>query len=277
MQRQKTIHLNGRIMDLQRPKIMGILNVTPDSFYKGSRVGGVHDAVEKALQMKADGVDILDVGGMSSRPGAKIITAEEEISRVIPVIEKLVKVLPDVPLSLDTVWSETAKAGVEVGAAMINDISAGSMDEQMFETVAKLDVPYVLMHMRGKPTDMQNDTDYNDINLEVLDFLIKKHGELLALGVKDVIIDPGFGFGKSIEGNYELLKNLEQFFIMDAPVLVGVSRKSMLWKLLDSSPKEVLSATSALHLYALQKGAQILRVHDVKEAVEVRTMFELLK
>ncbi len=248
---------------------MGILNVTPDSFYADSRVSE-QGVLTKAEQFIKEGVSIIDIGGMSSRPGAKIITVEEELKRVLPVIDKIGKEFPDTCLSIDTVHSAVAKAAIDAGASVINDISAGEIDPNMFQLVASLEnIPYILMHMQGMPATMQLHPKYEDTALEVLDFLIEKLGDLRALGVKDVVVDPGFGFGKTMDQNYELLKKLNTLAMMEVPILVGLSRKSMIYKFLNISAETALPATAALHWKALDEGADILRVHDVKEAVEV--------
>ncbi|MBK6903859.1 MAG: dihydropteroate synthase, partial [Saprospirales bacterium] len=266
---QSTLNLRGHLLDLTTPQVMGILNLTPDSFFPGSRMQGTDALLEKAEQMLSEGASILDLGGMSSRPGAEMISEEEELRRVVPAIEALVRRFPDALLSVDTVRSRVARESVQAGAAMINDISAGRLDPAMYETVASLRVPYVLMHMKGMPDTMQKDPVYEDVLIEVMDFLIAELGKLRDLGIHDVILDPGFGFGKTVAHNYELLKNLSTFQILERPLLVGISRKSMITRVLGVSPAEALNGTTALHMVALQEGAKILRVHDVKEAVEV--------
>lgn len=265
-----TLNCNGTALDLSQPIIMGILNVTPDSFYDGGKYLGVEAAVQQAEQMIAQGATIIDVGGASSRSGANIVETEEEMRRVIPVISAIKQQYPDVILSIDTWRGVVAKAAVQAGASIINDISAGSLDPDMFPTVAELNVPYILMHIKGTPENMQQNPEYQDITTEVLDFLIQKIAELRALGVKDIIVDPGFGFGKTIRHNYTLLNRLQEIkSVLQLPLLVGVSRKSMIYRLLDISPENALNGATALHVIALQQGANILRVHDVKEAVEV--------
>ena len=263
---------------LDTPIVMGILNVTPDSFYDGGQYAAVDTALEQAEQMLTEGASIIDVGGMSSRPGADIISVEEELQRVIPVIEAVKKQFPDAIISIDTVQSEVARASVQAGASIINDISAGRIDDKMYATVADLkNVPYILMHMQGKPQDMQTKPSYEDVALEILDFFIAEVGKLRELGVYDVVLDAGFGFGKSIAHNYELLRKMHTFQILDLPVLAGISRKSMIYKLLDITPAASLNATSALHMVALQQGAKILRVHDVKPAREVIRLWQQLE
>lgn len=252
---------------------MGILNLTPDSFFAGSRAVGMEDALKKAEAMLAQGADLLDVGGMSTRPGAGDVEQEEEMRRTLPVIEAICAHFPDALVSVDTVRSSVARRAVEAGACMVNDISAGRLDPAMYETVAGLHVPYVLMHMQGTPRTMQKNPQYGDVVTEVLDFLIAELGKLRALGVADVIVDPGFGFGKTLAQNYELMRGLRAFQILEAPVLAGVSRKSMITRLLGVSAEEALNGTTALHMAALCKGASILRVHDVREAVETVQIF----
>lgn len=272
-----TLNCNGRLVVLDRPKVMGILNVTPDSFFSGSRVGAVEEAVAKAKGMFADSADFIDIGGVSTRPGAADVSVAEEIDRVIPIIKGLVKECPDVLISIDTYQSEVARAAVEAGAAIINDVSAGRIDNSMYETVAELNVPYILMHMKGTPKDMQLNPTYENIGLEVLDFFIAEIDKLRQKKVKDIIIDPGFGFGKTIAHNYELLNSIHAFRFLQCPVLTGVSRKSMIHKALGISPDDALNGTTAVHMKALIEGARILRVHDVKEAVEVVKLFELME
>jgi dihydropteroate synthase len=256
---------------------MGIINVTPDSFYAGSRFMELDDILRQAEVMLSDGAQILDVGGMSSRPGATIITAQEEVQRIAPVVEALVKHFPNAIVSVDTVYGHTARVSQGLGAGIINDVSAGRLDATMYPTVAELGLPYILMHMQGQPGTMQANPEYTDVVTEVLDFFIAEVGKLRALGVKDIVLDPGFGFGKTIAHNYQLLKNMHVFQIIDAPVLAGLSRKSMIYKLLKTKPEEALNGTSVLHLVALQQGAKLLRVHDVKPAMEVIKLWEMLE
>ena len=274
-----TLNCNGRLLVAKQPLIMGILNATPDSFHAASRVVSVAQAVDQAGEMLASGATLIDVGGMSSRPGAELITSAEEIERVLPVVEAIVAAHPDAFVSVDTVYAATAKATVKSGAAMVNDISAGKFDPELFEVLPQLKVPYVLMHMPGKPADMQAFTEsYGDnvINA-VFDFLAERLVSLREAGVHDILVDPGWGFGKSVAQNYEILRNLHAFKRLGVPVFVGVSRKSSIWRPLGISAAESLSATSALHLYALQQGASVLRVHDVVEAVQVLKLHELLQ
>jgi dihydropteroate synthase len=273
----KSINCKGQLLDLSEPKVMGILNVTPDSFFDGGRYQNQKKTLSQVERMLNDGAAIIDVGGMSSRPGAKIISIEEELQRVVPVIDLIIKNFPQTIISIDTIRAKVAKESVEHGASIINDISAGNIDSELFQTVADLGVPYILMHMKGTPETMQKNVQYDNIVLEVTDFMIKKIGELRELGVKDIILDAGFGFGKTVAHNYQLLKYMHQFQIMGLPVLAGVSRKSMICKVLDIEPKDALNGTTALHLVALQQGAKLLRVHDVKEAVEVVKLWQQLR
>ncbi|MEO1629118.1 MAG: dihydropteroate synthase, partial [Bacteroidota bacterium] len=273
----RTINCKGRLVDLSQPKIMGILNVTPDSFFDGGKYTSEKNMLQQVEKMLAEGADFIDVGGMSSRPGAEVISVEEELGRVLPVVRAIHKHFPDALISIDTVRSEVARQTVEAGAALVNDISAGRFDDQLYQTVASLGVPYILMHMQGQPSNMQDAPEYEDVITEVLDFCIAQLKELRALGIKDVIIDPGFGFGKSVEHNYQLLQNMHAFQILDLPILAGVSRKSMICKLLKVDPAQALNGSTALHMIALQQGASILRVHDVKEARQVVQLWEMLE
>ena len=273
----QTINCRGRLLDLRISRVMGILNVSPDSFYDGGRYMVESAILRQVEKMLVDGADIIDVGGMSSRPGATIISEKEEMGRVLPTIKAILKRFPACILSVDTIRSEVARSAVGEGVGMINDISAGELDERMFSTVAELSVPYVLMHIRGIPKTMQNDPAYKDVTLEILDYLIAKVGRLRELGVKDIVIDPGFGFGKTVGHNFELLGSLDVLGILGLPVLVGLSRKSMIHKTLGVTAGEALNGTTALHVVALERGAKILRVHDVKEAKEVIRLFEQLE
>jgi dihydropteroate synthase len=265
---KQSLNIKGKLIDLSRPKVMGILNITPDSFYSNSRTKSIDEALTKAAQFINEGATFIDIGGYSSRPGAKDISTSEEVDRLVPVVESLVKAFPKAVISIDTFRAKVAAETISAGAHIINDIAAGDMDEQMFETVAKLQVPYMMMHMKGTPQNMQQNPVYDNVLLEVIDYLAKKVAALKALHVHDVIIDPGFGFGKTIEHNYELLNQMEAFKIFKLPILVGFSRKGMIYKTLGTSAAEALNGTSVLNTIALQKGAGILRVHDVREAVE---------
>jgi dihydropteroate synthase len=254
---------------------MGILNTTPDSFYEKSRTNSVDTAVNRARQMIADGATILDVGGYSSRPGAADISQQEELDRVLPVIEAIRQHFPEAYMSIDTFRAEVAREAVAAGACLINDISGGSLDTDMFETVARLQVPYVLMHMRGTPQNMKSQTEYGDILKEMIDYFQKKVYQLRQLNIKDIILDVGFGFAKTIEQNYFLLRNLEVFNILGLPILAGLSRKSLIYKRLGIQVSEALNGTTVLNTLALTKGASVLRVHDIKEAVETVKLFKL--
>lgn len=272
------MHMNckGKLIDLTKPKVMGILNSTPDSFFSGSRVGNLDAALKVAEQMLTDGVDFLDIGGMSTRPNSDEVSENEELNRVIPLFEVILKEFPDALISVDTYRSKVAKEAVNAGAALVNDISAGSMDGEMFSTMAELKVPYILMHMQGKPKTMQQNPTYENVVIEINQFFSEKIRELNELGVNDILLDPGFGFGKTVEHNYELMQNLNLLGFEKFPLLVGVSRKSMVTRLLNVSATEALNGTTALHMIALERGAKILRVHDVKEAKEVVQIWEAL-
>ena len=272
------INVNGRLIDLSEPQVMGILNVTPDSFYAGSRSETEKDIVQRLHQIIDEGASIIDIGGYSSRPNAEHISAEEEMNRLRNGLEIIRKHSPNAVVSVDTFRADVAKMCVEeYGVAIINDISAGQMDEQMFPTIAKLGVPYIIMHMKGTPQDMQVSPKYDHFLKEIFYYFSEKVQKLRDLGIKDIIIDPGFGFGKTLEHNYELMNHLEEFNLFELPLLVGVSRKSMIYKLLGSTPEEALNGTTALHTIALLKGAHILRVHDVKEAVESIKIVQKMK
>lgn len=274
---QTTLNCNGILLDLVDPVIMGILNVTPDSFYDGGKYLNEKNILQQVEKMLLEGASIIDIGGMSSRPGAIMISSEEEIARVLPVIQWIKRVFPQAILSIDTWRSEVAKACFEEGINIINDISGGQFDERLFETVASFkNVPFILMHIKGTPETMQAAPHYDNLLEEILQYFIEKAGKLRELGVKDIVLDPGFGFGKTIDHNYEILKKMHVFKIMDMPMLAGLSRKSMIYKYLGTSPQEALNATSALNMVALQQGAKILRVHDVKEANEVIKLFKKL-
>ena len=255
-------------MDLSTPKIMGILNVTPDSFYDGGKYQHEKEFLLQAEKMIAEGANFIDVGGYSSRPGATDISLAEESRRVLPVVNQLTKIFPEVIVSIDTFRSEVAARAVQEGARMINDISGGQLDERMFETVAALQVPYVLMHFRGTPQTMTTLSEYENLTKEMVDYFHQKIAMLQKFKVKDIVIDPGFGFAKNVTQNFSLLNHLNHFQFIGKPLLVGLSRKSMIWKTLSTNPEQALNGTTALHTVALLKGASILRVHDVKEAAE---------
>ena len=269
MKTPQYINANGRLMDLSEPQVMGILNVTPDSFYAGSH--GVTEGyiIDRIHQIMNEGASIIDIGACSTRPGADEVSIEEEMSRLRMGLELIRKHRPDAIVSVDTYRADVAKMCVEeYGAAIINDISAGQMDKQMFPTIARLGIPYIIMHMKGTPKDMQVNPQYDHFLKEVFYYFSEKVQRLRDLGVKDIIIDPGFGFGKTLEHNYELMNNLEEFALFELPLLVGVSRKSMIYKHLGITPEEALNGTTTLNTIALLKGASILRVHDVRQAME---------
>lgn len=270
-----TLNCNGRIFLIDRPVVMGIINVTPDSFYSGGRDGDLRNILHKADRMLREGAGILDIGGLSTRPGSAPVTEREETDRVAPVVAMIKKYFPQAFVSVDTYRSGVAKAAFESGADIINDISSGEMDSEMIATVAGLNIPYVAMHMQGTPATMQDAPRYEHVAMEVLQYCAGKLLECRNAGIKDVIIDPGFGFGKSMAQNYMLLKQLHTFSVLDTPLLAGVSRKSMLYKYLGITPEEALNATSVANSWALDQGAHILRVHDVKEAMEVVTLWEM--
>ena len=271
-----TINCKGKLIDLSTPKVMGILNITPDSFYNGGMYKDQSNIVNQVQKMLDEGATFIDVGAYSSKPNANEVSLDEELSRILPIITLLVKQFPDIIISVDTFRAEVAKQCIAKGAALVNDISAGHLDENMLETVAKLNVPYIMMHMRGNPKTMQQQTNYDNILKEVLFYFSERITTARALGIKDIIIDPGFGFAKTLEQNFELLNVLEGFKITNLPLLAGLSRKSMIYKTLETSATEALNGTTALNMVALQKGAAILRVHDVKEAVECITLFNTL-
>ena len=268
-----TLNCKGRLLVADKPLVMGIINVTPDSFYGDSRFRGTDAVLEKAEQMIKDGASILDIGGQSTRPGSERINAEEELKRVIDPIAAISKNFPGSFISTDTYHSKVAREAVAAGASIINDISAGSMDSDMIATAVSLHVPYVLMHMQGHPGSMQQAPRYKNVTGEVLDFFIQKKALLHEAGVMDIIIDPGFGFGKTIEHNFELLRNLPVFKMLNAPLLLGISRKSTIYKTLGITAEEALNGTTVLNTIGLMNGAAILRVHDVKEATEATRLF----
>ena len=273
--RNFSLNLNGRILDLPTPRVMGIINATPDSFYQNSRLPEPVHALQKAREMIAQGADILDVGAVSSRPGAQEISETEELERLSPVLESLRKAYPDFPISVDTWRAGVARKVIErFGVQLINDISAGTFDPEMFPTMAKLGIPYIIMHMQGNPENMQNDPVYENVGDELLQFFAERVYKLRKLGLNDIVIDPGFGFGKTLEQNYELLGQLDSFRMLELPIMAGISRKSMIYKLLDSEPEAALNGTTAAHMALLMKGANLLRVHDVKAAVETVKIFQ---
>lgn len=274
---KRTLNCKGKLLLLDEPIVMGILNLAPDSFYDGGRYTDVDIAIHRAGEMLEEGTRIIDIGACSTRPGAEPVTEKAELHRLIPVIKGIVEQFPGVVISVDTFRAEVALRSVEAGASIINDISAGSMDGEMFALAASLPVPYVLMHMQGNPQNMQINPHYNDVIGELMDFFTEKVAALRAMGKTDIILDPGFGFGKSLEHNYRLLNALDAFRIFELPVLVGMSRKSMIWKALDSTPENALHGTVAANTIALMNGAGILRVHDVKPAVEAICIAGLTK
>lgn len=265
----KTLNLRGRIMDLHTPRVMGILNITPDSFYDGGRYETKTSLLNRVEQMLREGASLIDLGGYSTRPGAKDISTDEELKRVVPAIKDVVKSFPEALISIDTFRSEVAQAAVHEGACMINDVTGGSADPKMYQTVANLSVPYIVMHMRGTPQTMTSLTEYENLLKELTDYFHERIARLESLGVKDILIDPGIGFAKTPSQNFQLLNQLHYFSITQRPILIGVSRKSTIWKTLSITPEEALNGTTALNTIALLKGASLLRVHDVKEAVEV--------
>ena len=267
-QQKSTLNVRGTLLELSKPKIMGILNLTPDSFYDGGRNNNLNDALKKTEQILSEGAELIDIGAYSSRPGAEHISEETESERLIPVLRAIVSEFPDAILSIDTFRSGIARTAVNEGAAIINDISAGAMDKEMFQTIAKLGVPYIMMHMKGTPQTMTSQNDYEDITTEVCQYFASRIQKLRNLGVNDLIVDPGFGFAKNLEQNYELLANLEHLKSTGHPVLAALSRKSMIYKLLETDAEHALNGTTAANTIALIKGANILRVHDVKAARE---------
>ena len=269
-----TLNCKGQLLVIEKPVVMGILNITPDSFYSGSRIENKDSILQKAQQMHNEGATILDIGGQSTRPGSTRISADEELQRVIPAIQLIKQQFQNCFISIDTYYSKVAKEAVTAGADMVNDISAGTMDEQMISTVAALNVPFIAMHMQGTPDTMQQNPAYENVTREVLDYFIKKTEQCKAAGIQDIIIDPGFGFGKTIAHNFQLLRELEVFQILKYPLLAGLSRKSTIYKTLGTTAEEALNGTTVLNTIALQKGASILRVHDVKETMETIKLVE---
>lgn len=256
---------------------MGILNVTPNSFYDGGKHKEINSIIHQVDKMLSEGADFIDIGAYSSKPSAEFVSEEEEIKRLVPIVKSLVETFPNIILSVDTFRAKVAKASVENGVAMVNDIAAGLLDDKMLETVAALKVPYIMMHMRGNPQTMQSLTDYNDIVKEMIFYFSERIQKARSFGISDIVIDPGFGFAKTLEQNYEVLHKMELFEMLELPLLAGISRKSMIYKVLENSPQEALNGTSVLNTIALQKGAKILRVHDVKEAVECIKLVSKLK
>jgi len=271
-----TINCKGHLIDLSSPKVMGILNITPDSFYDGGKHNSEKAIIRHVEQMLLEGATFIDIGAYSSKPGADFVSEDEELARILPIITRVLKEFPDALLSIDTFRSRVAKECIQMGAALINDISAGKLDDTMLNTVADLHVPYIMMHMRGTPQTMQKQTVYNNLVKDILFYFSERIAAARQLGIVDMIIDPGFGFAKTLEQNFELLNQLELFNMLELPLLVGVSRKSMIYKTLQNSASEALNGTTALNTIALQKGANILRVHDVKEAIETVRLVQSL-
>jgi dihydropteroate synthase len=269
-----TLNCKGKLLVIDKPLVMGIINITPDSFYEGSRSQTVESILSQATKMIGEGADIIDIGGQSTRPGSERISVKEELQRVLSAIETILKNFPETIISVDTYQAIVAEECVRSGAAIINDISAGNMDSEMIPTVAKLQVPYICMHMKGTPENMQQQPTYENVTKEVLDFFIQKTDECRRAGINDVIIDPGFGFGKTISHNFTLLKELSAFKMLEKPIMAGLSRKSTIYKTLGINTNEALNGTTVLNTLALQNGANILRVHDVKEAKEVIKLYE---
>ena len=263
-----TINCKGTLIDLSTPKVMGIVNVTPDSFFDGGKLYNPDKIINQVEKMLHDGATFIDLGGYSSRPGADFVSEQEELNRIVPIVKLLVDKFSDILISIDTFRSEVAKQAIQNGAAIINDISAGLLDERMLETAAKLQVPYIMMHMKGTPQTMQSLANYDDLLKEMNFYFSERIAKARSFGLNDIIIDPGFGFAKTIEHNYELLQKMELLQFHDLPILAGISRKSMIYKVLDTNPENALNGTTFLHAFCLQNGAKILRVHDVAEAVE---------
>lgn len=270
------LNCKGKAVALQKPMVMGIINVTPDSFFEASQHTSIDHVLQTAEKMIQEGATFLDIGGQSTKPNSVKISVEEELNRVIPAITAIAKNFPSTILSIDTYYSKVAAEAVAAGAAMVNDVSAGTLDENMITTVATLNVPFIAMHMQGTPQNMQQNPTYKNVTDEVLAYFIEKKVNCIKAGIKDIIIDPGFGFGKTIEHNYTLLQNLHVFNMLELPVLVGLSRKSMIYKVLQTTPEQALNGTTVVNTIALLKGAHILRVHDVKAAIECIKIVENL-
>lgn len=270
----KSINCKGKLIDLTGPKVMGILNLTPDSFYDGGRFSSDKEILLQTEKMQREGATFIDIGAYSSRPGAIHLSEEEELSRILPTLEIIVKKFPEILISIDTFRSSVAEQSIALGACMINDISAGSLDSKMFNTIAKLQVPYILMHMKGTPQNMQNNTNYDNLIEDIIFYFSKKINQLRKLGVNDLILDVGFGFSKTTDQNYDLLNKLNLFKNLELPILTGISRKSMLYGYLDITSAEALNATTVANTIALIQGTNILRVHDVKEAIEAIKIVE---
>ena len=277
MNTQFTINCNGKLVDLSSPKVMGILNVTPNSFYDGGKHKNINTIIHQVDKMLSDGATFIDIGAYSSKPSAEFVSETEESKRLLLVLKEIVNTFPNIIISVDTFRANVARIAVENGAAIVNDISAGLLDENMLPTVADLKVPFIMMHMRGNPQTMQSLTDYKDIVKEMVFYFSERVAKARSFGISDIIIDPGFGFAKTLEQNYEVLNKLELFSILDLPLLAGISRKSMIYKVLEKTAKDALNGTTVLNTIAVQKGAKILRVHDVKDAVECIKLVDKLK
>jgi len=271
-----TINCKGELIDLSIPKVMGILNVTPNSFFDGGKYKNEDEIISQVDKMLSEGATFIDIGAYSSKPSAEFVSEQEEIDRIVPAVELILKHFPKALLSIDTFRAEVAKASIETGAAIINDIAAGELDDKMFDVIAKYNVPYIMMHMRGNPQTMQSLTQYEDVIKEMLFYFSEKVQQARALGINDLILDPGFGFAKTTDQNYEVMQKMELFNLLELPVLAGISRKSMIYKALNITPQEALNGTTFLNTIALTKGAKILRVHDVKEAVECVALYNKL-
>ena len=271
-----TLNIKGTLLDLSKPKVMGILNITPDSFFDGGEYNSEDKIINQVKKMLEEGADIIDIGGYSSRPGAEKLTIKKEINRVIPIIKLITKKYKNVIISIDTFRSKVVKKAIEAGASIVNDISGGDLDKNMYKVVSKLKVPYIIMHMKGIPSNMQNDPKYNDVVFDIIKDLSYKIDLAKKAGILDIIIDPGFGFGKSLEDNFKILKNLSSFKQLNQPIMIGVSRKSMIYNLLKSSANEALNGTTCLNSIYLNNGANIIRVHDVKEAKETVNLIEFM-
>lgn len=272
-----TINCKGQLIDLSSPKVMGILNATPDSFFDGGKYHNEQEIIDQVGQMLADGATFIDIGAYSSKPNAEFVSEEVEIERILPVVELVLKNFPEALISIDTFRAKVAEVCIERGAAMINDISAGMLDENMLETVAKYNVPYIMMHMKGTPQTMQAFTQYDDLLKDMLFYFSERVAKARSLGINDLIVDPGFGFAKTLDQNFELLQKLELLHMLELPLLVGISRKSMIYKTLEITPQEALNGTTVINTLALTKGTHILRVHDVKQAMECVTLYEKMK
>ena len=271
-----TINCKGQLIDLTEPKVMGILNVTPNSFFDGGKHSDLKAILSQVEKMLSEGATFIDIGGYSSKPSAEFVSEDEELERLLPVVQQIVREFPTAILSIDTFRSKVAQATIENGAAIINDISAGKLDDKMLQTVAQLQVPYIMMHTKGTPQTMQSMAQYGNIIKEMVFYFSERVAQARSLGINDIIIDPGFGFAKTIQQNFEVLNKLELFQMLELPLLAGVSRKSMIYKTLETTPEFALNGTTSLNTIALLKGAKILRVHDVKEAVECVTLYHQL-